>query len=134
MNRNRKLVTFLLLLSFSVTLTGCSFRLGWVSSSKESSVSAKFLYFKGTRNKSIEMTQGDVLVVDYDISLDKGNLTLVITGPDGEIEREEATRGSNSRQFLIEAPSTGKYRLSLIGDWASGGYKLEWNIERQENS
>lgn len=93
-------------------------------------MSAKFAYFQGTKGQSFDLKAGEVLTVDYSMSLKKGSLAICVTGPNGELEREEGTVGDTSGKFVIDAPVAGKYAVSLNGDGASGRYDVKIGIEK----
>ena len=92
-------------------------------------MSAKFTYLKGTKSKTIRLKEGDVLTLDYDVSLKKGALVIALEGPQGDTKKEEIVEEDKKGQFVVTSSGDSKYAVKITGDWATGSYDVRWTFE-----
>ncbi|WP_277468715.1 MULTISPECIES: hypothetical protein [unclassified Paenibacillus] len=125
---NKKwVVTGMLVLVIAMLLSACDKKIMYVGSDFGSKVKASYRLFTGTDEKKVKLKSGDTLVVDYRSKVEKGELTIELYDPDGQLVKELGTGESGSEE--IEADKDGKYKFEITGKGAKGSYEIKYSIE-----
>jgi hypothetical protein len=124
-----KTVNMLTLLVFSILLlSGCSYSIGSVNNDWGGKIDASYVTFNGQKDKSIKLDEGEKLIMEYKVTVNKGSLTINITGPDGNILWEKKFTGGNTDDTAeITAQKAGTYVINFIGEKTGGGYHIKLN-------
>ena len=89
--------------------------------------------------KSFRVKANQAVEIDYEVSVEKGTLTLSLINPDGETVWEETfeeaegdggePKNSFSGDYELEAvPKTGRYGLHIEGDQTGGSFDVSWQV------
>lgn len=103
-------------------------RVDFEGSAEPGHAAATYRLFTGEEAWTETLQPGDTFVVEYDVAIKEGVLSIAVTGPSGadvwRVNLGEDTSSSES----FEAEATGDYRLSVRGLNAVGGYDVSWQI------
>ena len=103
-------------------------RVDFEGSAEPGHAAATYRLFTGEEAWTETLQPGDTFVVEYDVAIEEGVLSIAVTGPSGadvwRVNLGEDTASSES----FEAEATGDYRLSVRGLNAVGGYDVSWQI------
>ncbi|WP_342562135.1 hypothetical protein NST84_21225 [Paenibacillus sp. FSL R7-0345] len=125
---NKKwIVPGVLVFVLAMLLTACEKKIMYVGSDFGSKVKASYKLFTGTDVKKIKLKSGETLVVDYKSKVEKGELTIKLYDPDGQLVKELDTGESGSEE--IEADKDGKYKFEITGKGAKGSYEIKYSTE-----
>lgn len=127
MKRKGLAVILLIVLISTLAFTGCTRKLMWVGNSGKDHIDATYKQFTGTEKKTIRLSEGDTLVIDYQSVVTEGALVLAITDPEGN-EVVSLTTGSEGTERL-QAGEGGKYTLWIKGDKTGGSFSINWSVE-----
>jgi len=64
------------------------------------------------------------------VVLKKGDLTIRLSGPDGDVACADGTVGDNTGRISFDAPIAGDYHINLTGEDAGGSYDVKWIIQK----
>lgn len=125
---NKKwIIPGVLVLMLAMLLTACEKKIMYVGSDFGSKVKASYKLFTGTDVKKVKLKSGETLVVDYKSKVEKGELTIKLYDPDGQLVKELETGGSGSEE--IEADKDGKYKFEITGKGAKGSYEIKYSTD-----
>lgn len=124
-----------LVLAAVLLLAGCTQewrfgerRVDFEGSAEPGHAAATYRLFTGEEAWTETLQPGDTFVVEYDVAIKEGVLSIAVTGPSGadvwRVNLGEDTASSES----FEAEATGDYRLSVRGLNAVGGYDVSWQV------
>src|SRR5690606_12007605 len=103
-------------------------RVDFEGSAEPGHAAATYRLFTGEEAWTETLQPGDTFVVEYDVAIKEGVLSIAVTGPSGadvwRVNLGEDTSSSES----FEAEATGDYRLSVRGLNAVGGYDVSWQV------
>ncbi|HLV44437.1 MAG TPA: hypothetical protein VKY39_05740 [Aggregatilineales bacterium] len=103
-------------------------RVDFEGSAEPGHAAATYRLFTGEEAWTETLQPGDTFVVEYDVAIKEGVLSIAVTGPSGadvwRVNLGEDTASSES----FEAEATGDYRLSVRGLNAVGGYDVSWQV------
>lgn len=103
-------------------------RVDFEGSAEPGHAAATYRLFTGEEAWTETLQPGDTFVVEYDVAIEEGVLSIAVTGPSGadvwRVNLGEDTASSES----FEAEATGDYRLSVRGLNAVGGYDVSWQV------
>lgn len=105
-------------------------RVGWMETSRPGSVRVSYNSFTGREAEALRADAGDPIIVDYEVTVEKGTLAMRLEGPDETELWSETFEADAEGQIRREAPQDGSYRLIVRGEDAGGGYELTWGIEQ----
>jgi len=121
----------LALLLVSLLLAGCgssSVQVGWVESRQLATWRASYDTFDGIERTAFRAQEGQTISLDYDVTVEKGSLTLRLVAPDGESVWEKTYSQDGDESITLTAPQQGRYRLCVEGDGAGGSFGLSWRM------
>lgn len=121
-----KFINLLMLIVFStVVISGCSYSIGSVQSSWGGKIDASYVTLNDQKEKSIKLKGGEILVLDYKVTVKKGALTINVTGPDKKELWEVKFTEDGADTVEIPAEMSGKYIITIIGEKTGGGYHIK---------
>ena len=93
-------------------------------------VNQSFQYFDGPLTKSVSVTAGQTLTLNYSATVDAGSLDMQIDNPDGTaVWQETFDAGANvTNSTQVNIQQTGKYKIIVDGHQASGSFKIDWQV------
>lgn len=122
-------VSVLVLTVLSAALfSGCSYYFGASTNESSGSIDASYVTFSGDKDKTINLKEGQTLVLDYTVTVKKGSLDLSVTGPDKEKLWEATFEKDGADKIQIPIKKTGDYKIIINGHDTGGGYHIK--IER----
>lgn len=127
-SQHRGWVWILIVLIILLLLASCNFRQGWVEVSYRDRIQATYAFFDGQHGTSVEVPSGDRLMVEYDLDVSKGRLSLKILDPERRVVWEAEFTENSSGSFSFTTETGGLYRLIVIGEESGGGFDLNWEI------
>ncbi|AIQ48477.1 hypothetical protein R70723_23090 [Paenibacillus sp. FSL R7-0273] len=125
--KKKWIVPVMLMLVLAMLLTACDKKLMFVGSESGSKVKASYKLFSGTDDKKVKLKSGETLAVDYKSKVEKGELTIELYDPDGELVKDFNTGEAGSER--IEADKDGAYKFIITGKSAKGSYEIKFTTE-----
>ena len=122
----------LTLLLMSILLIGCgssTVRLGWSESKLPGRWRADYATFEGVEQTTFRVKKRQTVTLDYDVTVEKGMLTLKIIGPDGESHWERSFGETTDGVVTLTASQKGRYQVYVEGKGTGGSFDLSWNTE-----
>ena len=130
-DRNNMKFALALILA-AIVLQACAssqIRVGFVGGQSGSQMEYTFTRFDGLEKKSLPLSQGEVLIVDYIIELEGGSITIQLVNPDQRVVWQETFSEDAASEAEILLELDGIYQLSVIGENARGGFHLAWTTD-----
>ena len=135
-------LTTALLAAFGL-LVGCGrtqLRIGWLEAGGPGHRTAQYRTFSGVERVRFRAGANETVTIDYEITVEKGSLTLSLVGPDGETvweetfeEREgegsESSESYSGEHALDPVPQSGRYTLRIEGDRTGGRFDVSWQVD-----
>lgn len=131
MKNAQKVLVVGLLLSLVGLLAGCGERkiqVGWVASSAPGRFSASYASFTGSETRTVRADAGEMLVLRYEIEVNRGTLSVRVEDPDGEILWDASFEEAAVDSVQIPAEQDGRYAITVQGDGAGGSFELLWEL------
>lgn len=119
----------LLILVLSLVLTSCVRKVGWVGVNYGDKVKASYRLYDGPQTSAVVLDAGEQVMLDYDVVVKMGSLTLTVTDPDKEVLWQEVFESSDSGVFIFEAAQAGRYTLTTHGQKTQGSFNITWDIK-----
>lgn len=121
--------SFILVLTVLLLLAACNasnIKVGYVTSNIGNTITASYYYFDGTESKEIKGEPGEIIAVAYNSEVKKGNLTMEIQSPTGDVY---VLPTDQTTEELLEIPvdKTGTYRLIINGERTRGSFSVAWS-------
>ena len=128
-----KLTLIVLALIMMVTqLAGCensTVRVNWSGSSTPGHIEYHYTAFSGIERQSFHVEAAQSLDLRYDVTVEKGTLTLKVIAPDGESLWEETCSENASGAISLAIPQDGLYTVNVEGETTGGRFNISWNAE-----
>jgi uncharacterized protein YdeI (BOF family) len=121
-----KKIAVTILLILLVLLSACTRKIGWVGMNYDSKMNASYNGFTGPESAIIRLDAGEGFVLDYQVAVEEGNLTLKLTSPGGQVVWSDSFNTDDEGQYQFTSEDGGRYLLQAIGDETRGGYDLRW--------
>lgn len=123
----KKPLILFILLSLLIVTIGCSNKVLYMGSNFGNELKGNYHYFNGTETNTIKLDKGDLLVMNYESTVESGQLVMKLVDPD----KKEITSflEGHSGTYQYKAEKTGKYELQIIGKKTKGNFAFEWEIE-----
>jgi hypothetical protein len=119
----------LLLLGITACTGGMSLKVGWVEQSGFNHTTASYSTFSGAQRRQVEVAAGQTLTLNFDVTVNKGTLTLRILDPDNNIEWERAFSSNDAGLVEVYVDSGGAYQIAIIGEQTGGSFDLNWQVQ-----
>lgn len=96
----------------------------FIEHSTNNSQETEYRYFSGIEDKRFYLDEGESLNIEYNSTVENGELMMYVKSPTGKIIAE--IEGGISGTKKIVADTKGRYRLIIEGEKTKGGYCLNW--------
>jgi len=120
-------------LALVVMITGAcasgQVRVGFVGSQSGNQMNFTFSRFDGVERKTLQLSEGTQLVLDYAIELEEGSIEIEVIDPDGEISWESSITAAEEASAVILVEKGGMYQICVKGEDARGGFSLRWELD-----
>ena len=105
-------------------------RMGFVGTNIPGHMAASYQYLDDTLDAGLTVAEDEMIVLEYELQTEAGQLLLEIQAPDGTaLMRME---GNEAGRAEIEVPQAGTYRLVVHGDETRGAYDIHWEVVPQQ--
>ena len=119
-----------------ILLSGCDYtkiKVGEVrvmyGSNEDGHISYDFKTFTGFESGSAQVEKGEIILFDYQATVDKGSLLIEWQDPNGEIVWQENLSESDRGNVEIGIETSGKYTIIIQGKNAAGNFDVSWMKE-----
>ncbi len=123
------LTMFLLLASLLAACGRSTVEIGMMETTLPGSWEASYRTFSGTKRSTFGADAGETLVLDYEVAVDKGTLSLRVENPDGEDLWDLSLEESEADTVELSLDEDGRYTIVVEGDATGGGFDLSWELE-----
>lgn len=128
-----KTVLFLALsLLLAGLLAGCqvdTIEIGMVETHLPHDWRASYATFTGTKRDAFEAEAGQTLRLAYDVTVERGTLTLEVQNPDDEVVWDVSLQEGDSAAVDVPLERDGRYHLVVRGDDTGGSWNLSWDVQ-----
>lgn len=114
----------------TLLLSGCTYSIWSSTRQSKANMSGSFVLMTADKTQNVTLQAGDRMVLDYEVSLKKGTLTVAVLDSDGTALFSEVFTGQDSshKTTNVTAPRDGTYTVSVTARDAGGSYNLSWTI------
>ena len=134
MKRIRSYVVFSTVALTIFLISGCnndnSVKVGWLGNKIGSRMNASYRLFSGSEVGSIKAKAGETIVVDYEVTVAEGTLTIELQSNTGKILLQEEFVDYGCDSIEYRADRDERYRIVVKGYKTKGNYNLGWTIVR----
>jgi hypothetical protein len=131
MKVQNKAVPLLLAIGLASLLMGCGrseIRLGWAGLHTPGHVAYRYTTFEGQESVRVDGEAGHVLALTCDVEIDKGELSITLLDPDGEILWQADFEDDSTQAATLPLARTGRHTLSIEGRNAGGSFDITWDV------
>jgi|GEM_PF-2165306 len=101
-------------------------RIGFAGTNIPGHMAASYQYLDDTVDSGLTVAADEMIVLEYELQTEEGQLLLEIQAPDGTtLMRME---GNEAGRAEVEVPQAGTYRLVVQGDETRGAYDIHWEV------
>jgi hypothetical protein len=119
--KNRMKV-FILILLICTSVSGCSIGVGY--SRSVAKISGSSSSWTGEKRKEIEFEKGQTVMFRYRSKVDRGELSIQLLDPQGEVIHVfETNKKANIQKEIVDE---GTYIILVSGTEFKGTYQVEW--------
>lgn len=118
------ILVFAIIIFIIIATMDKNMKIGFTGSKTSNEMTASFQYFNGTEDKKLNLAEGEKLSVAYELQVSKGVLTINILDEEGNILE---SRKDEKGIIELNAKSSQKYSIKIIGDKSKGSYAISWN-------
>ncbi len=123
----KKLLLSMLMIVLLTGLNGCSkgYSLGSYENNTSSKMTMNHYLFKGSKERTLKVNEGEEVVVSVDIKTENGTLDAYIYNEDTE---EYIYEGKDipTSSFTVTLKDAGNYTIKVDGDKHKGSYSFTW--------
>jgi len=119
-----KMWLLVLMLLICMGVSGCSLSRSYSYSKSVAEISGSSSSWTGEKRKEIEFEKGQTVTFRYQSKWDRGDLSIQLIGPRGEVVHEfEVNKQANLEKEIREE---GIYVIRISGTDFKGSYQVEW--------
>lgn len=130
--KTKHLILPTLLLTLGLTLTGCDkvithtnvALVDIVSEDTDHSLKGNCKVMTTKKSKTVTIPDGEAFEVRFDLTIDEGSLSFILTDMDGEEVYNETLE--ETKDFSVPLENSGKYQLAIQSEKLSGTYDISW--------
>ena len=130
---SRKTTTWLalalVLASLPITCGQSSLEIGMLATHLPGRWEANYATFTGTKEDTIRADAGQTLILDYEVKVDKGDLSIEVIRPEGGPLWDVSMQESGQDRVEISIGQRGPHTIVIKGDDAGGSFDLSWALE-----
>ncbi len=124
----KKTLLIILVCSLSLTLCACSnIRLGWVAGSGTDHMTARYVLFTGEERSTVDLTDGETLILSYQATVRTGSLTLAVQGPSGSTIWQAQIQDGQEESVDLPVEESGLYQIVVTGSNTGGDFAVSWS-------
>jgi len=127
-----KAVLTLVLLVVIGLLTGCgksSLEIGMVETNLPGRWEASYTTFTGTKTDKIRADAGQALILEYEVNVDKGDLSIEVNHQDAGALWDVVLQEDVEDTVVLALEQDGPYAITIEGDNTGGSFDLSWELE-----
>lgn len=113
-------------------ITGCgqsSLEIGMVETNLPGRWEASYATFTGIKVNRIQADAGQILTLEYEIQVDKGDLSIAVSHEENEALWDVSLREDAKDTVELTLEQDGPYALTIEGDNAGGSFDLSWEVK-----
>ncbi len=113
-------------------LVGCRIKSGTFAEAcveLPDSISCQSTTFNGNKTYTVRAKAAQTLVLDYDVTIDKGGMDIQMQNADGDVIWETSIDDAATDTVDLAIEKDGKYRVVLKGDSMGGEYEVSWDVK-----
>lgn len=112
-------------------VTGCgqsSVEVGMVETNLPGRWEASYSTFTGTKLDSIPAQAGETLLLEYEVEVNKGDLSIEIRHSEGGSLWDVSLQEDADNRVELALEQDGPYTIAIEGDNAGGSFRLYWEL------
>jgi hypothetical protein len=132
MNLRRTTIWLAVALVLGGLLAACdqsSYEIGMLETHLPGRWEASYQTFTGTKENTVRADAGQTLVLDYQVRVDKGSLSIEIIRPEGGPLWSVSLAEDGEDRVEIAIGQRGPHTIAIEGDNAGGRFELAWSLE-----
>jgi len=103
-------------------------KLGWSGYDEVDGTHYNYLLFTGSFSRQIIVNDGSLLILHYDVVVDRGSLTISVVKVPGQTLWNQRFNENSSGSIRIALNGGGVYSIVIRGRGAGGGFDLKWEV------
>src|SRR5579859_3789998 len=100
----------------------------WKSNDLPGKFAASFAWFNGKERHTVDLAQDDILFMKYSLAATGGDITLSVSHEGVAVWQKKVTGTSDTAEYRLIAPSTGRYIITVSGEKAAGSFEIRYKI------
>jgi hypothetical protein len=106
-------------------------QIGMIEFGGRNQAKARFGTLRGQKMWHEFVNEGEVLALDFEAGIDKGELAIQILDPGSQVLWQVDVFPDEPIHDQIKLPvdQSGRYAIVVMGDGAGGSYRLHWGVE-----
>lgn len=132
MNRKRTAICLALSILFFSLLTACgqsSLEVGMMETNLPGRWEARYVTFTGTKVDTIRAQAGQTLILEYNVEVDKGDLSIEVDRHEREAIWDVSLQEDADDTVQIALDQDGPYTIVVEGDNAGGSFEFSWELK-----
>ena len=131
---NRKRTPMWLTIAFFLIglLAACgpsSLEIGMMETNLPGRWEASYMTFTGTKADKIQADAGQTLILEYEVDVDKGDLSIEVKHPEAGALWDVVLQEDAEDTVELALEWAGPYTITIEGDNAGGSFDLSWELE-----
>ncbi|GIP38381.1 hypothetical protein J31TS4_16610 [Paenibacillus sp. J31TS4] len=102
---------------------------GWSETREATSLSASFQQFHGRHEIPVAAREGELLEFAVTFAISSGGYGYHVMDEQGRLVGMNESGG----RHIVKIGKPGIYRITITGDRAEGGFRVEWSLEEAPN-
>jgi hypothetical protein len=123
------LSTALLLVALMAACGQSSLEVGMVETNLPGRWEASYTTFTGTKVDRIRAKAGEILLLEYEVKVNKGDLSIEIGRSEGDSLWDVSLQEDAKDRVEFALGQDGPYTITIKGDNAGGSFNLSWELE-----
>ena len=111
---------------------GATVKIGWASRAEPGHLTYRYRTFSGREVQRFSAEEGQMIILDYEATVQKGSLTIAVRGPEGDTEWHVTLREDHSAHVEIFVPDSGMHTLVAEGNDTGGDLEVRWRVVDRE--
>jgi hypothetical protein len=104
-------------------------RIGMFETRGPNHMAYSYTTFSGHESAPVELGSGQLLTVDYQVQMTKGNLSIEIQSPQNELLWQKNFESDASDSIELQPQEAGQYFIIISADSAGGSFDISWRTK-----
>jgi len=131
MSRFRSTFMISLIMILTILFAGCgqsNVQVGWTECTLSGHWQASYVRFSGAETQILCAQTAQILTIEYEVDVNKGDLTIVLMDQLDEILWDIYLQEDAHETVKVPLPQAGRYALIVQGNDTGGGFDLSWEL------